>query len=94
MKSIIQDEKECWVCKSPYVEEHHIFYGTANRELSERYGLKAYLCAEHHRGKTGVHFNKQLDNKLKGIAQKSFKERYPYNFQRLFYGDGIEEKNE
>lgn len=32
------------------LEEHHIFEGTANRNLSEKYGLKVYLCQKHHRG--------------------------------------------
>lgn len=94
MKSILQEERECWVCRSPYVEEHHVFYGTANRTLSEEYGLKVYLCHEHHTGKSGVHFNPRLDAKLKGIAEKRFHEEYPYNFRRLFYGDGIEEIDE
>lgn len=90
MKSIIQKEKECFVCGSPYVEEHHVFYGSANRKLSERYGLKVYLCADHHRGASGVHFNPRLDDRLKGIAEMRFQEEYPYDFRRLFYGDGIE----
>lgn len=94
MKSIIQDKKECYVCRSPYVEEHHIMYGTANRKLSEKYGLKVWLCHEHHRGNTGVHFNPNLDSKLKDIAEKKFCEIYPYDFKRLFYGDGIEVLNE
>jgi len=90
MKSIIQKEKQCYICGSPYVEEHHIFYGTANRKLSEKYGLKVWLCYSHHRGNTGVHFNPKLDDKLKGIAEEKFYQIYPYNFKRLFYGDGIE----
>ena len=90
MKSIIQDEKVCFVCRSPYVEEHHVYYGSANRTLSEKYGLKVYLCHEHHTGNTGAHFNKKLDLKLKDIARKRFEEEYPYNFTRLFFGDGIE----
>ena len=90
MKSIIQEERCCWVCRNPDVEEHHIFYGTANRSLSEKYGLKVYLCPLHHRGRCGVHFNKGLDNTLKDIARIRFREAYPWNFQRLFYGDGIE----
>ena len=94
MKSILQDKRVCWVCRNPYVEEHHVFYGTANRALSERYGLKVYLCPAHHRGAYGVHFNPLLDKKLKGIAEERFCEEYPYNFQRLFYGDGIEEIDE
>jgi len=94
MRSIIQDERSCYVCHSPYVEEHHIFYGTANRGLSEKYGLKVWLCSKHHRGKSGVHFNKALDERLKQVAKQRFEEAYNYNFQRLFYGDGIEETNE
>ena len=90
MESIIQKEKVCYVCRSPYVEKHHIFKGTANRKLSEKYGLTVWLCPEHHRGNTGVHFNPRLDDKLKGIAEMRFREEYPYNFTRLFYGDGIE----
>lgn len=94
MRSIIQDEKECYVCRSPYVEDHHVFYGTANRKLSEKYGLKVWLCAEHHRGRSGAHQNKTLDTRLKEVAEERFKEMYPYNFRRLFYGDGIEERDE
>lgn len=94
MKSIIQDKKECYICRSPFVEEHHIFYGTANRKLSEKYGLKVWLCPKHHRGETGVHFNQKLNDKLRGIAEERFREIYPYNFNRLFYGDGLEEIDE
>ena len=94
MESIIQKKKRCYVCRSPYVEQHHVFYGTANRKLSDKYGLTVWLCHEHHTGATGVHFNPKLDDKLKGIAEKRFCEEYPYNFRRLFYGDGIEEIDE
>jgi hypothetical protein len=47
MKSILQDEKECYVVANRLIpvdytkcsryanlEEHHIFFGTANRKLS------------------------------------------------------------
>ena len=82
------------MCRSPYVEKHHIFYGTANRRLSDKYGLTVWLCREHHRGNSGAHFNKTLDAKLKTVAEQRFKEVYPYDFRRLFYGDGIEVVNE
>lgn len=95
MKSIIQKEKECYICKNTFVEEHHIFYGTANRKLSEKYGLKVWLCPYHHRGTVnGVHFNKELDGKLRKVAEEKFVEKYPYDFRRLFYGDGIEVTDE
>lgn len=73
MKSIIQSNKECYVCKTTFgLHDHHIIFGTANRKKSEKYGLKVWLCQEHHTGQTGVHFNKALDLKLKKIAQRNF----------------------
>jgi hypothetical protein len=77
MKSIIQDEKRCYICgQAHWIEDHHIFFGTANRKLSEKYGLKVYLCQEHHRGNTGVHNNRELDLKLKRIAQTAFEKNH------------------
>jgi hypothetical protein len=73
MQSVIQDEKECYVCKTTLnLHDHHIFFGTANRKQSEKYGMKVWLCQEHHTGSTGVHFNKPLDLHLKKLAQEHF----------------------
>lgn len=79
MKSIIQHEKQCLVCGSYLVEEHHIFKGVANRKNSEKYGLKVYLCPRHHRGDYGVHGKNGhiLDMKLKKLGQKAFQYKYP-----------------
>ena len=78
MKSIINSEKRCYICDSyGYVEEHHIFYGTANRKLSERHGLKVYLCYNHHRDTvSGVHFNKDLYMRLKKIGQQYYEKQH------------------
>lgn len=78
MKSIIQRTKECYFCKSPYVEDHHIIYGNARRQLSEKYGLKVWLCVAHHRGTYGVHGREghQLDLTLKQLAQKVFEKTH------------------
>jgi hypothetical protein len=74
MRSIIQIEKECFICKSPYVEEHHI-YGGANRKNSEKYGLKVWLCHRHHNEPPdGVHFNKALMDYLHRYGQVKFEE--------------------
>ena len=71
-KSIIQKEQCCYLCGTTLLlEEHHIF-GGSNRKLSEKYGLKVYLCANCHRGSTGVHFNKKLMNMLHKIGQRAF----------------------
>ena len=77
-KSIIQSKKECYITGSIYnLHKHHIFEGTANRKLSEKYGLWIYLRADWHNLSTyGVHFNKELDIKLKKVAQKKWQEYY------------------
>ena len=74
MKSIIQDKKECIVCGSWNVEEHHLYKGVAKRKLSEEYGLKIFLCPTHHRGTNGVHGKNghKLDMELKQLGQKAF----------------------
>lgn len=78
MKSIIQHEKQCIVCGSWNVEEHHLYKGVAKRKLSEQYGLKIFLCPTHHRGTNGVHGKNghKLDLELKILGQKSFEYHY------------------
>lgn len=85
-KSIIQTKKECWSCQSHYVEEHHIFFGTANRKQSEKYGLKIWLCAECHRtGCNAVHRNNAKNLKYKKMAQKVFEETHTREeFMQIF----------
>ena len=69
----------CFVCGSPYVEVHHVMYGTANRKLSDKYGLVVPLCHEHHTGQTGVHFKPSFDLHLKKLAQEKFNDVYGAN---------------
>lgn len=79
-KSVIQSEKECFVCGTTYnLHDHHIFFGTANRKQSEKYGMKVWLCQEHHTGSSGVHFNRDLDLHLKKLAQEKFEALYGAN---------------
>lgn len=88
MRSIIQDTKECYLTgRMDNLHEHHIFYGSGNRRLSEKYGLKIWLTAELHTGDRGVHFNKALDLKLKEMSQRKAMEYYGWSVQdfiRLF----------
>ena len=75
-KSIL---KESYLTGATYnLEEHHIFFGTANRKISEKYGLKVWLTSEEHRGTYGVHgkYGKTLDEKLKREAQKKFEKNH------------------
>ena len=71
-KSIIQDSKECYVCKTTLnLHEHHTMFGIRNRKKAEEDGLKVWLCREHHEGTNGVHGKngKVLDNMLKQISE-------------------------
>ena len=79
-KSIIQSEKECYVCGTTQnLHCHHICGGTANRKWSEKYGLKIWLCQYHHTGQAGIHFNKDLDTQMKKLAQERFEAVYGQN---------------
>lgn len=77
--SILQNEKKCFVCGTTYnIHTHEIFFGTANRKKSIKYGCCIYLCGYHHNlSNEGVHFNKKLDTYLKQIGQRAFEEKYP-----------------
>ena len=74
---MIQTEKECYFCKTTLgLERHHIFYGVANRKLSEKDGCVVWLCREHHTGNTGVHHNRMADLSLKRLCQMAWQEKY------------------
>lgn len=78
MKSILQKDKECFVCRTTQnLAEHHVIYGNANRKMSEKYGLKIWLCNYHHNmSDEGIHFNKSLDLEVKKIAQAEFEKTH------------------
>ena len=80
------DQKECLICGTTYgLERHHIFGGTSNRKNSEKYGLVCYLCADHHRGPSGVHQFRALDLAVKQRAQADFEETHTRDeFVRIF----------
>ena len=72
-RSILQDEQVCYFCPKYYgLERHHIMAGTANRKLSEKYGLWVWLCKDHHTGKGGAQYEKVLNILLKQRAQQAF----------------------
>lgn len=73
MKSILQDEKECFVCRNTlYLHKHHIF-GGGLRPVSDREGFVVYLCPKHHNmSDEGVHFNPEMDKGIKIACQSEF----------------------
>ncbi len=96
-RSVLQRAKQCWVCgKTEGLEEHHVFYGTAYRRQSEKYGLKVWLCSEHHRGDGGVHgHNRELGLKLMRYAQRKFEETHTRDeFIRIFGKNRLEDERE
>lgn len=77
-KPIITDNmNECILpyCKRCDIEWHHVFFGTGNHKLSDKYGMIVPLCVEHHRGITGVHRNRAVDLKVKEMGQRAFEEK-------------------
>lgn len=86
--SILQDEmNECYFCgTTKNLHIHEVFYGTANRQKSIRYGCCVSLCAIHHNlSNMSVHFNKDMDLNLKKTMQRKFIEVYPeLDFLKIF----------
>lgn len=65
---------ECFLCGAwGWVEEHHIF-GSANRKLSEKYGLKVKLCAIkcHREGPRAAHQCAETAQELHEYGQRKF----------------------
>ena len=94
MKSIMQEKDgRCYLCmklNDDYgikpTEEHHAIFGTAQRKLSERYGLKVDLCIFHHRiGADAVHNNREMAAIIQADAQEAFEKIFPdLDFRAIF----------
>ena len=96
MKSIMQKERRedgiCYLCKKngdiipKVVQEHHVCFGTANRRLSEKYGLKVFLCLAHHEeGPEAVHKNHTNARILQRDAQEAFEQHFQnLDFLKIF----------
>lgn len=87
-KSILHNKMDgtCYLCmllnqdyNRRITQEHHVIFGTANRKLSEKYGLKVYLCLEHHEiGEMSVHRNHEVASILQKQAQKVFEKTHSH----------------
>ena len=77
VKSILQRNKACYICGTTLnLHYHHIFYGTANRKISDIDRCACYLCVEHHTGIRGVHHNRTLDTQLKKVCELAYLKEY------------------
>lgn len=68
---IVPDLKHCYVCGTDKDIHLHEVYGGHNRAKSKEDGMVIPLCGSHHNlSNQGIHFNKQLDEKIKKQAEK------------------------
>lgn len=92
--SIMQTEKECYLCRIFFnqsnvkgLEVHHCIHGTANRRLSDELGLWVWLCGQHHRtASDAVHIDSAIDLGVKKLAQAAFENKLGTReeFQKTF----------
>ena len=91
-ESIIQKDKEhCFICgrhkNADYwgLDCHHVYAG-ANRDLSEKYGLKVYICHDKCH-LNGVHKNREIREQLQSIVQEIAMRKYGWtveDFRAIF----------
>lgn len=106
MKSIMHEKgRHCYLCALLHddfsvkndLQEHHVIYGNGRRALSEKYGLKVYLCFKHHTyagGPEAIHRDSEIALIVKKAAQLAFMYRFPeLNFREIF-GKSYLEENE
>lgn len=76
-KSILQDEKVCFITGSTNnLNLHHIYMGP-NRKTSDKNGFTVYLRADwHNMSNYSVHFDSDLDLHLKQICQAKYEETH------------------
>ena len=69
------------------LEEHHVIDGNPGKKLSEHYGLKVYLCIQHHReGPEAVHKNVNNRRILERAAQEAFEKKYSNEMWMKVFG--------
>lgn len=104
---ILQVRKEDYFWRTLYdlnvtggLELHHV-YGGPNRRVSDRHGFYVWLTKANHTGANradnpmgalGVHFNRELDGKLKRACQREFEKTHSREeFMRLIGKNYLED---
>lgn len=79
---------ECEICGiETECARHEVFFGTANRRLSIKWGMTAWLCPAHHNmTNDGVHFNRDNDLILKRRYQAHFELMYSHELFVAIFG--------
>lgn len=80
MKSIVTEHDTiCFICGRTAEAEHHLIFGTAGRELSEKDGLKVPICNNcHNMGNVArrIHGNPMAERMSKIIGQLAWEKDY------------------
>jgi DNA-directed RNA polymerase subunit RPC12/RpoP len=63
----------CCFCGAMAIVRHHVFFGTANRKISEKHGMVEYLCMDCH---SQVHRDKPMNLQLRKKHQREFEEKH------------------
>lgn len=106
-KSIMhrKEDRTCYLCMKLHddydtrtgLQEHHVFMGNPGRKLSERYGLKIYLCFNHHTydgGPEAIHRNNDIRRMVEKEAQKAFEKKYLCpDFREIFGKNTLDEED-
>lgn len=80
MKSTVTDiQVECVLCGAMGYHDHHLICGTANRNMSEKFGLKVPLCARCH---DFIHAHGPAMRLSKMLGQAIFERNY---YRDLYY---------
>lgn len=88
-----RDMNYCFICGKYGTHKHEIFFGSADRKNSIKYGMVVGLCPEHHNiSAKGVHMNIKADTWLKRKGQKRFEEVFGHEmFMEVFHRNYLEE---
>lgn len=73
VKSAIQNDKCCYICRRNDVERHHCLHGSSNRKNADKYKLTVWLCHEHH---MQLHRERELDLFFIRLAQVTFEKTH------------------
>lgn len=86
MDSILQNDRACYITGATHgLHKHHIYFGNPGRKISEANGFWVWLRCDWHNGAGyGVHFNHDLDLRLKQECQEKYEETHSrLEFRRL-----------
>ena len=86
MVNLLQDNKQCYITGQVInLHRHHVFQGP-RRKASEKWGCWVWLTAEmHNMSNKGVHFNRELDIRIKQDMQRAFEAKHGHDkFMEVF----------